>query len=237
MIAAGIVGLLFIAMAAAPSVPQWPGYHKFAADDDYFGIPNFWNVLSNVAFIWVAHVGRGVFREGPIDARIFVVAVFLTGLGSAYYHWQPDNERLFWDRLPMTIAFGAVIAALVGQRINAAWGAKILWPMIALGALSVVYWRWTENAGKGNLVPYGVVQFGTLALAFVVQVMFPRAGREQRLVWFAFGCYALAKVFEMADNPIAGVLQVVGGHPLKHVAAAGSCWFLLRALFKRSSAA
>lgn len=231
LIAAGIVGLLFIAMAAAPSVPQWPGYHDFAADRDYFGVPNFWNVVSNLAFICVACLGRHVLREGSIEGRIFIAGVLLTGLGSAYYHWQPDNARLFWDRLPMTIAFGAVAAALVGQRINPGWGAKILWPMVALGALSAVYWRWTENAGKGNLVPYGVVQFGTVALAFVVQVMFPRTGREQKFMWCAFAFYALAKALEMADRQIAATLEGIGGHPLKHVAAGGACYFLFRALF------
>ena len=31
----------------------------------------------------------------------------LTAIGSAYYHWRPTTERLVWDRLPMSMAFGA----------------------------------------------------------------------------------------------------------------------------------
>ena len=33
--------------------------------------------------------------------------MLLTAVGSSYYHLAPDNERLFWDRLPMTIAFSS----------------------------------------------------------------------------------------------------------------------------------
>ena len=31
-------------------------------------------------------------------------AVALTAVGSAYYHLQPDDARLLWDRLPMIVA-------------------------------------------------------------------------------------------------------------------------------------
>jgi len=31
------------------------------------------------------------------------VGVFLTGIGASYYHLQPDNRTLVWDRLPMIL--------------------------------------------------------------------------------------------------------------------------------------
>jgi len=36
------------------------------------------------------------------------VGLRLTAVGSAYHHLAPDNQRLSWDRLPMTLAFMAV---------------------------------------------------------------------------------------------------------------------------------
>ena len=87
-------------------------------------------------------------------AKVFRVGVFLTGIGSAYYHWSPSTERLFWDRLPMTIGFSGVVAALVLERVNANWGRRLVWPLIIFNAATVVYWRWTEAHGRGNLSPY-----------------------------------------------------------------------------------
>lgn len=235
VIGLAILGLLLIAMAAGPRVPQWPGYHNFAADHDYLGIPNFWNVLSNVPFLLIALAGFRNAGKARVEALVFHTGVLLTGFGSAYYHWAPTNSTLFWDRLPMTIAFGAFTAALIAQRISPAWGRKALWPLVIFGALSVVYWRWTESIGKGNLVPYGFVQFGSLMLALVIQVMFPIKGEPQKLLWWAFALYAIAKVLEMTDRHIGDALHIVGGHPFKHLAAAAACYCIHLALFRKAA--
>ena len=36
-----------------PPLPQDPTYHAFADRRTFFGIPNFWNVCSNLAFVLV----------------------------------------------------------------------------------------------------------------------------------------------------------------------------------------
>ena len=41
---------------------------------------------------------------------MFFLGVFLTGFSSSYYHWKPNDAGLFWDRLPMTVAFMAILA-------------------------------------------------------------------------------------------------------------------------------
>lgn len=46
------------------------------------------------------------------------VGLVLTAFGSAYYHLAPDNARLVWDRLPMTIVFMPLVAALIAERVN-----------------------------------------------------------------------------------------------------------------------
>src|SRR5512132_1541341 len=113
------------AIAVFPPIPQDPAYHRFADVRPVGSVANGWNVLSNLAVLVVglwglAHVVRA--RSGPgtafIDARerwpyaLFFAGVALTGIGSAYYHWAPDTPRLFWDRLPMTVGFMALLAAI-----------------------------------------------------------------------------------------------------------------------------
>ena len=38
----------------------------------------------------------------------FFLTVALTGIGSAYYHLEPNNDRLVWDRLPLAMMFMAL---------------------------------------------------------------------------------------------------------------------------------
>ena len=79
-----------------------------------------------------------------IDARerwpyaLFFAGVALTGLGSAYYHWAPDTPRLFWDRLPMTVGFMALLAAIVAERVSVTAGIIVLGPhhLLARGRAS-----------------------------------------------------------------------------------------------------
>jgi hypothetical protein len=233
--------VFFVALIALafllPPFPQDPKYHEFALDSPALGIPNFWNVFSNLPFLIVAIIGwLNPNRSRRAVAEIFRADVFLTGLGSAYYHWSPTTERLFWDRLPMTIGFSGVVAALVSERVNASWGRRLIWPLLIANAGTVLFWRWTEANGIGNLSPYGIVQFGTIALTLAVILFFPRKDARQKYLWFALAAYVAAKLFEAFDQQIAQLLRVMGGHPIKHAAAAIGCFWLQRALFDSKAA-
>ena len=83
-----------------------------------FGIDNFFDVISNLGFLIVGMVGLVIvfggraqfeFRSERWPYAVFFLGVLLTALGSGYYHLAPDNESLFWDRLPMTIAFMGLV--------------------------------------------------------------------------------------------------------------------------------
>ena len=62
--------------------------------------------------------------EGFLDSRerwpyvLVFIGLLLTAFGSSYYHLSPIKERLVWDRLPMTIAFMAMVAAIIAERIS-----------------------------------------------------------------------------------------------------------------------
>jgi hypothetical protein len=62
----------------------------------------------------------GVFlsRAGGGHTSSVFVGLQLTAFGSSYYHLSPNNSRLVWDRLPMTIAFMSMVAAIIAERIS-----------------------------------------------------------------------------------------------------------------------
>jgi hypothetical protein len=219
--AISLLGLLFV-----PPIPQPQDYHRFADPQSLLGIPNFWNVVSNLPFVLVGAIG--VIRVRQLSARIFFLGVFLTGFSSSYYHWNPNDTGLFWDRLPMAVAFMAILSNVVEERIDTRAGRALLWPLIALGIASLIWWRQADD-----LRLYGWVQFFP---CLVLPLMFGLFPPKYSGTWYWFaaaGWYLLAKVLEYADATIYSAGHMVAGHPLKHLAAAGACYAILRAFQTR----
>lgn len=238
-----VVAITVLAIASAlliPAEPQPLAYHEFADQREAFGIPNFLNVVSNFAFfvvgVWglVASLGRRAKFQFSVERWPYVVfftGVLLTSAGSSYYHWAPDNESLFWDRLPMTIAFMALVSSQIVDRISIRAGLGLLIPMLILGAASVVYWRVTERAGAGNVVPYAVLQGYSVVIMLAMATLPSRYTQGNRLYW-VFAWYVLSKILEAYDAEILAWGHVVSGHTLKHFAAAVAgvpvCLMLMR---------
>ncbi len=223
-------------------MPQDLAYHDFADQRAMFGIPHAFNVLSNIPFLIVGSLGLG-FLFGPRALRpggpfltsaerwpfvAFFVGVGLTGVGSAHYHLDPNNDRLLWDRLPMAIAFMALAAAVLADRVGPRVGQALLLPLLAAGLASVLYWHWTERRGVGDLRPYYLVQFGSmLALPALVLLLPPRYTGTGYL-FATLGWYVLAKICEHPlDGPIFRRLGGVSGHTVKHLAAAAATYCVL----------
>ncbi|MBM3861507.1 MAG: alkaline phytoceramidase [Verrucomicrobia bacterium] len=209
-------------------IPQDQSYHRFADVRMWLATPNAADVFSNVAFVIVGIVGLFWLARRAVPQRwmwmTFFGGVTLVGFGSAYYHLNPIDATLVWDRLPMTIAFMSFFAALLAERCNERVGTWLFVPLLAFGIGSVVYWRYTDD-----LRWYGVVQYGPmLAIPMLLLTRPPRYLRTSD-VWIVLASYAAAKVFERFDAPLLSVLGV-SGHTLKHVAAAAGCGWVLRAL-------
>lgn len=222
LMATSLGGLLLL-----PPITQDQSYHDFADQRTILGIPNFWNVVSNLPFLAVGATGLGRYRDNPATL-VFFLGVFLTGIGSSYYHWNPNDDTLFWDRLPMTLSFVAILALVVEERVSARVGATLLWPGLAVGLFSLLLWRWT-----GDLRLYFWVQFfPALAVIFLFLVSPPKY--SGRTYWIAAGAlYALAKVFEFTDHAIYSVGNLLSGHTLKHLAASAACFAILRSFQTR----
>ena len=238
-----LTALCAVAAFFFPAISQPTSYHDFADHRAELGIANFFDVASNVAFLltglaglWIVANPRTRFEETSErwPYAVFFAGVLLTALGSGYYHLAPDNERLFWDRLPMTVAFMSLIAAQVGDRVDPRAGRILLLPMLLVGAASVVYWRATERAGAGNVVPYGILQgYSVLVLLLIARWLPSRYTRGDDLYW-VFAGYVLAKLAELLDAPILAIGHVVSGHTLKHLIAAAAGLVVCRMLVLRT---
>lgn len=257
------VVLLFIVAVAAGAllwhhgpIPQPEAYHGFADTRALGKLPNAANVLSNVPFFVVGFLGLAFLRRGPtrdpegpfrpgahtafesLRERpayvLFFAGVLLTAFGSSYYHWKPSTTRLFWDRLPMAIAFSALFAAMIAERISIYWSRMLLLPLVFSGVASVVMWRISEERGAGDLRFYLFVQlFPVVALPIMMLLFQPRYSRGAELL-VALVVYALAKGFEYLDRPIWDLTgHTLSGHPLKHLAAAVATYLVLDMLRKR----
>jgi hypothetical protein len=239
----GSAVLLALGTAFLPRIAQPREYHIFADQRTQLGVPNAQNVLSNLAFLFVGGWGMAVIARGravfaePIERLpylIFFAGVALTTFGSGYYHLSPDNARLVWDRLPMTVGFTALVAAIVGERVNLKAGLRLLGVAMLLGFATVFYWIWTENAGRGDLRPYLYVQFFPLIGIPLLIALLPSRYTRGGDIFLVMAAYVVAKLLEGFDAEVFAVTRgVVSGHALKHLAAAFGVCFLVRMLKRR----
>jgi len=240
-----VIAFTVLSVAAAfllPAMPQPAAYHDFADQRVMLGVTNFLDVASNAGFLLAGVAGlviiarrRTPFTVGAerLPYAVFFAGLLLTAAGSAYYHLVPDNERLFWDRLPMTIAFMSLVAAQIVDRINLRAGLALLVPMLVVGAASVLYWRATERAGAGNVVPYGMLQAYVVVILLMLTWLHPsRYTRGGDLYW-VFAAYVAAKVLEFFDVEILAIGNLVSGHTLKHLVAAAAGLVVCRMLLLR----
>lgn len=227
MYAWGVAILCFVVlMIVTPAIPQNEEYHDFADKREFFGIPNTLNVISNIPFLVIGLLGlilcfHGNYFQLRLQGELwgwtcFFIGVAAVGIGSSYYHLKPNDARLVWDRLPMTIAFTSIVAIFIIERIDVQKGTASLIPLLLAGVISIMYWRFFDD-----LRPYAVVQFVPCIAIPIMAILLPPMYTHSSYWLWAAGFYLLAKVEEAADKPIYGwTHDIVSGHTLKHLCAA-----------------
>lgn len=177
-------------------IPQELAYHQFADQRSFFGVPNTWNVLSNMPMFFLGLYGFSLvfkrFKLRPdFTAKwlpvVLVFGIFITSFGSAYYHAMPDNQTLVWDRLPMTLMFMPVFSLLLYDLIHPEWGRLAFFITVPLGLFSIAYWQYTESIGAGDLRLYAFVQFFPMLIGPVIIVLSPHKRPYIRYFWLVLG--------------------------------------------------
>lgn len=213
-----------VAVALHAPIPQPSGYHAFADQRTIFGVPRFWDVVSNLPFLFAGIAGLVLLLRGDPPGALpelrwayltFFAGATLVFAGSSYYHLNPNNETLLWDRLPMSIAFMAFLAAVIGEHIDPRFGIRLLPGLVVLGIVSVIWWRYTDD-----LRLYIVVQYLPIIEIPLIMMLFPSRLRPAGYLWGLLAAYAVAKVLELFDVPVFNAIGLVSGHTLKHIVAA-----------------
>ena len=217
-----------------PPIAQDPAYHGFADHRGLLGIHNFLNVATNLAFLAVGIAGIVLCarRPGVIGARWAWLACFtgvaLVCFGSGYYHVNPNNDTLVWDRLPMSIGFMALLVAALAENVNPRLEKYLLAPAMILGIAGVIYWHYSND-----LRLYVLVQFLPLLLIPAMLLLFKSPYTHRGLLLIALAIYVASKLAEYFDAVVFAVTgNAISGHSLKHLLAALSLlviyWMLRR---------
>lgn len=222
---------VFLVALIMPPISQPIDYHDFVDQRIYFGIPNFFNVISNIFLLFSGLTGI-VFILRPrkllinksfikLSERwpyfILFLSVIFASIASAYYHLEPDNSRLVWDRLPIAIGIMALLAIVLIEYINIKIGFILLPVFVLFGVWSVVFWYWSEQNGYGNLNYYIVMQFHSILAIILFIKLFSSRYTRGNDIYVVIILYILAKLAEISDQLIYGFGQVISGHSMKHL--------------------
>ena len=237
-----VIGLAVTA-AMRPPLRQDAAYHDFADRRALLGIPHFADVGSNLAILAAGLAGIAqswrTHRKGKPASLLqnseqwlywrFYLAAALTAVGSLYYHLAPDNHRLLWDRLPLSILLASFVTIIITERIDPRIGLLTGPPLLFLAVGSVLYWYAGEIQGAGDLRLYLFVQLTALILVPLIFLLFdsPYPGESNRW-WGVLLVYGAAKLSEQFDHEIFALGHLVGGHTIKHLLAAWAIFMTVR---------
>ena len=244
------VGLLAVSALLAPWIAAWllpsfaqpQSFHDYADQRIWLGLPHAADVLSNLPFFVIGALGlhftllgwRTKHHNAFSDQRaawpyaLLFLGIVLTAFGSAWYHAQPNDATLLWDRLPMALGFAGLVAGTLTDRAPqriAQW----LLAFATVGAGTVLYWH-----VSGNLMPYLVMQVGFIATALIATAWITPRYTHGNCVYVAAGFYAVAVIFERLDHQVYALLGGgISGHTLKHLFACAAIAVVLSMLRTR----
>lgn len=225
MIAAICIAAVIVVAFLQP-IPQPQAYHQFADQRTVLEVPHGLDVLSNMAFLVSGLLGLlFIIKSGPtLDAGTrwawgtLFFGLVLTSAGSSYYHLEPGNQRLLFDRLPMIVAMAGCLGAVLTDR----FGGAIAWSIpffLGIGLWTVHYWSAGEQLGYGDLRWYALYQGLVILVSALLLWFFASRNGATPAFLLAVAGNVAAKVFELLDKPIYGIGGIVSGHTLKHLSA------------------
>jgi len=236
----GVFLLTAVILYLIDPIAQDLAYHNFSDCRTYFGVAHFMDVISNIPFLIIGFMGLKLaskaYRKHTMAYFLITFVLFfgvvLTGLGSAFYHYTPNNFTLIFDRLPMTLVFTSFFATIIYDYVDRRMGALVFYGFLLLGVYSVLYWYYSEIIGRGDLRLYAFVQFFPVVAVPLVLVFYKNSKLYTKQIMYVFGAYIIAKLCEHFDVQIYEFLQVISGHTIKHLFSALAVYFIYRIYLK-----
>lgn len=241
-ILSGLALCAIVGVFLLPPMGQDPLFHKFADTRTVFTIPNFYNVMSNLPFLVLGIVGLyAFFKNNELSTTSFAILTLFIGVagigvGSAYYHLNPTNATLVWDRIPMTVTFMSFFAIIIGNYIHSRWRFILLLSMLIVGVLSVTTWYYGELNGQGDLRLYFLVQFLPMVAIPLMIFIYPTPRIMRIEIIATIILYTIAKFFENKDAVIFNSGRILSGHTIKHLFAAAAVFYILQIVKRKSDA-
>ncbi|MFC1671018.1 hypothetical protein ACFL20_11560 [Spirochaetota bacterium] len=195
-------------------------YHNFADKRIFVQIPNFFDFFSNILFLILGitgliHIIKNRQENANISWIFFFIGCALIAPGSAFYHWDPNNFTLIWDRFPMTIVFMSLFTALITEYINHNIEKYLLPLLLVLGLVSVIQWYLSQD-----LRLYIWVQLVPIITIPMILILFKNKYTHSYYLLLSFLIYLAAKLFEYFDKVIFNASEnLISGHTIKHILA------------------
>jgi len=237
-----VAALALVAVFTQDPIAQDPAYHLLADTRDIWQLQNFWNIISNLPYLLVGLLGLykvtqtsslEILEDFKLAYILFFTSVAFVALGSGYYHLEPNNNTLVWDRLPMTVVFMSFFAILVSEFVSKSVAKALLSPLIVAGIASVVYWQISESWGEGDLRFYALVQFTPVIMIPIILLCFRSRYNRVYGYWGLLLTYTIAKLVEYLDVEIYQLLGFISGHSIKHIVSAIGVYIFLLSIETR----
>lgn len=229
-----LVGTLFF----VHPIHQDLSYHHFAEQRFLVGIPHWGDVITNISFA-ISGLFLLKFKNNqeyyPGQKMLFYCFVFACValcLGSGYYHYNPNNYGLLWDRATMLLGF-ALILIDTAIRYNIFTYKNLFIKIVLIEVLFLI-----------TLLPwvsFDRLELYVLAQFFVMSVMpllaiknYLEKGNMYQHILFMFLFYSLAKFFEHYDVLFYNLIGF-SGHSIKHICYAIALYMFGRNILKKAS--
>lgn len=234
--------LLVLASLWYGRIEQPQSYHQFGDTRTLLGIPNAFDVLSNLTILAPGLLGLTLmYQRGNSDYRhhhqfepVILSTLFagmvITAFGSMWFHLEPSDATLVWDRLAMTIIMTGYCSLIVSDRFSPSVAQRMHFPLLIFGLITVLFWYF-----NGDLRPYFLFKFQAPILVVILllwgEESYDRAGDYLVSMFFLL----VASILEIGDIFVYETLGLIGGHALKHISAGIGFYWIMRMIGRRQA--
>lgn len=199
------------------TVPQ--GYHDFVDKRSFLRIPNFLDVISNLAIMLPALYLLQTRKNKSLLSNLLILHISLLAITSGYYHLNPSDKTVFWDI--MSIATGSMIVLLIIMDTTTEYNLLLY----IFAVFSIIYWKYT-----GDLRLYLLIYIG---VPFYIISKYYKNNNLRVYLFIMIFCNILVWLTEFNDHYIYKITNnLVSGHTLKHIFSGIGIFYVIKILQK-----